>query len=396
MSEEPTPDPAPKTSDPDAAQDTALKNPNKSWRRKYRKEMVKFEEKMRDSNVLFKEEQKMIEISRRLAEQTDAILDMLIEINDSAHVHPTYRYDLTPLGTRSPKREQDEIAPPTDDEIRGVRSALHEARQELKAGMINSAAYYQLERDILNSKGFEPRHSYTSLADDVPHKKPATLEHSQSGELGDRPPPLGYLTPRQEEHLYQTLDSQQPPAQDPRLNGSSSIKPPISADPAKDTNTNPTSSYARIGTDPRTAERDRDAQLRNPVSVYNWLRRHQPQVFLQDNEASHSSEKSSRAAGPRSSKRERARKEKALDEQQEGRPEQKHRPQEPQYDDDGIAVDTPTQRGGGGRGKRKRDEDGGYRPKGGNSRPAKRKRDGEEAPTGRGGGPKRGRKSREG
>ena len=100
-------------------------------------------------------------------------------------------------------------------------------------------------------------------------------------------------------------------------------------------------------------ERDRDMALRNPVSVYNWLRKHQPQVFLQDNEMQ--SEKAAKGASSRTSKRASA-----------------SIKQEPElYDDDGIAVDA----GSSSRGKRKRDDDGGYRPKGGNSRPAKRKKD---------------------
>jgi hypothetical protein len=33
--------------------------------------MVKFEEKMRESNTLFREEQRIIDISRRLAEQNE-------------------------------------------------------------------------------------------------------------------------------------------------------------------------------------------------------------------------------------------------------------------------------------------------------------------------------------
>jgi hypothetical protein len=42
-----------------------------SCRRKYRKIMVVFEEKMRESNSLFKEEQRILDISQRLAEQTE-------------------------------------------------------------------------------------------------------------------------------------------------------------------------------------------------------------------------------------------------------------------------------------------------------------------------------------
>jgi hypothetical protein len=106
----------------------------------------------------------------------------------------------------------------------------------------------------------------------------------------------------------------------------------------------------------RTVERERETQLKNPVSVYNWLRKHQPQVFLQDNEPT--KEKAPRATGSRSSTRKSANKE-ALKQAQE------------LYDEDGIAMEM----GSSARGKRKRDTDGGYRPKGGNSRGTKRRKE---------------------
>ena len=111
----------------------------------------------------------------------------------------------------------------------------------------------------------------------------------------------------------------------------------------------------------KSTERDKEAQLRNPVSVYNWLRQNRPTVFLQDNEAA--ADKPARPAGARSSKRN-ANRDSIVKQEEE------------MYDDDGIAVDAAT-----GRGKRKRDDDTGYRPKGGNSRPTKRKK--EEIPSGR-------------
>jgi len=40
-------------------------------RRKYRKIMVTFEEKMRESTSLFRDEQRIFDISQRLAEQTE-------------------------------------------------------------------------------------------------------------------------------------------------------------------------------------------------------------------------------------------------------------------------------------------------------------------------------------
>lgn len=103
----------------------------------------------------------------------------------------------------------------------------------------------------------------------------------------------------------------------------------------------------------RLSEKDRETALKNPVSVYNWLRKHQPQVFLQDNEPP-TEKASARSATSRPSKRGSTVK------------------QEPElYDEDGFAIDPTASL----RGKRKRDDDGGYRPKGGSGRPSKRKKE---------------------
>jgi hypothetical protein len=50
-------------------------------RRKYRKIMVKFEDKMRESNNLFKEEQRILDISGRLSEQNEYLLFALDPIS---------------------------------------------------------------------------------------------------------------------------------------------------------------------------------------------------------------------------------------------------------------------------------------------------------------------------
>ena len=59
--------------DQEMAVDPPPRSSHKSFRRKYRKIMVKFEEKMRESNTLFKEEQRILDISRRLAEQNEFV-----------------------------------------------------------------------------------------------------------------------------------------------------------------------------------------------------------------------------------------------------------------------------------------------------------------------------------
>lgn len=146
----------------------------------------------------------------------------------------------------------------------------------------------------------------------------------------------------------------------------------------------------------------RDQVFRNPTSVYNWLRKHAPKTFLQDHEiatshhdhddAGHSlatpgtsgrgGGRGSRGGGhhdraerggasARGSGRgkklgggSRAAKAKEVDETVDA------------DDDNMVDMATPSEGKKGGAGKRKRvaDEDPGYRPKGGSSRPVKRKK----------------------
>ena len=91
--------------------------------------------------------------------------------------------------------------------------------------------------------------------------------------------------------------------------------------------------------------------LRNPVSVYNWLRRNEPRIFLQDGEGSeksHGKPGSLRGAGKRASM-----------------PMPSHGDALEIVEEDGLGYD-PTIAGldpGIAKGKRKREDDGGYHPK---------------------------------
>lgn len=115
--------------------------------------------------------------------------------------------------------------------------------------------------------------------------------------------------------------------------------------------------------------------LKNPTSVTNWLRKHAPKIFLQDGEAHHAADGDDGDGHPRKSRGgargerggrasiakggKKAAAGKALD----------RGDVDVSMDDDGDFGATPA-----GKGKRKRDEDGGYRPRGSSSRPTKKKR----------------------
>lgn len=132
----------------------------------------------------------------------------------------------------------------------------------------------------------------------------------------------------------------------------------------------------------------RDFALRNPVSVYNWLRKHAPKTFLQDSET-HASEREngddhhqagSSRGGPRG-KGERggsAARNTVLNRNK--RPSAAHKSaaaaEGVDHMDDEAGREASLQHALGNKGKRKRvvDDDAGYRPKGGSSRPTKKKR----------------------
>jgi hypothetical protein len=124
--------------------------------------------------------------------------------------------------------------------------------------------------------------------------------------------------------------------------------------------------------------------LRNPTSVYNWLRKHAPKTFLQDLEKDKDKEKDhdngdkGEGGGKRKSGAARGTKRQSAASRKE-----KEAPESMDWDEE---ANPDGQNTGSIRGKRKRgDEDAGYRPKGGSSRPTKKRKSrdlGSSAPRG--------------
>lgn len=248
---------------------------------------------------------------------------------------PRLRYNLESSSKHDPA-EPLVLEVRTEDE---GHLALRKARSQLQAGEIDLKHYREVENSLLQLEAFAPKRSYLGLVAEttVPHPR-EKLKSETEAMVG------GFLSVGQEELYLDSLDA--------FLDGT----------------TRTPRSHAANGLGTRnaekTTEREREMQLKNPVSVYNWLRKHQPQVFLQDNEPA--TEKAARPAGSRSSARKSAGKDVVKLEQD-------------LYDDDGIASEVASSA----RGKRKRDDDGGYRPKGGNSRGTKRRKDTKEDSSGR-------------
>lgn len=208
-----------------------------------------------------------------------------------------------------------------------AKVALESARSEMMAGRITPEAYRNLEDAAKRGRAFAPESQYTSLTN-VPHTVP-TQEGPGRSEDAEFENKLGFLTPEHETQFYLNTDAKL---------GDESAALRLGHAPGK----------------PSQLDRDRETTLRNPASVYNWLRKNQPHIFLQDNE--NASEKSgARPSNVRSSKRATA----------------QVRKDEDTHDEDGSFVDAGAS--GGSKGKRKRDDDASYKPKGGGGRSRKKK-----------------------
>ncbi|KAJ5885280.1 hypothetical protein N7495_009790 [Penicillium taxi] len=298
-----------------------MKQSVRSFKKKYAKMKVKFELGIRENESLIREELRIEDLSKRIQEQNDQLLEVLLEFNDSLHVSPTLRYDLAMPDDTSflPPGENSGIASLINDETL-ARSALKEAKARLANGSFPTNAYRQVEDSIKRNKAFLPAQQYSTLAK-LSHTPGSSLEQEKLPTGVERT--LGYFTPEHETEYYLALDA--------KLGDEAAAI-----------------QLARIPDPPTFAEREKEASARNPASVANWLRRNQPQS-MQDHEAA--SDKS--ASRPSNSRSKRA-------------PVQK---KEEEVDEDGMDVE-PTPKN-----KRKRDEDTGYRPKGGNNRSKKKKDD---------------------
>ncbi|KAI9813588.1 MAG: hypothetical protein M1827_003657 [Pycnora praestabilis] len=313
------------------------------FRKKYRKMKYSFDEKMRESNNLFKEEHRAMETARRIQEENDQLLDLLLEINNSSHIPTQHRYDLHSPAmdiTATPVVDHDERLQQSYDST-AIQLALEEAKAELVAGEFSEEYYSRLEASILTKASTSSIIALNSMLV-TPHTELSILHPDEVPEELYAETPTGYLTPAHEDDYLFALDIS------------------LGTSPVLPRQTVPTHPI-RLGD--KALEKEKDVAVRNPVSVYNWLRKHHPQVFLQDHEGS-SEKQSGKSASSRAAKR------------------TSIAPSRTDHEGAEEEHGLPNESGATAKGKKKKDDEP-YRPKGGSSRPSKRKReDGEKVDKG--------------
>ncbi|KAF3044421.1 hypothetical protein E8E12_010496 [Didymella heteroderae] len=329
--EAPTHDAPPPAPSADAA---AQKPPVKrSWRRKFRKMRIRFDDAMSQSNSLIMEEWKAMGTARRLQAENDQLLDALLDFNNQPRVPARQRFELSEADTAKAPAG---LGVTTD----AAQHRLHELREQLNSGAITAEQYTQQADQLHNAQAIQQvQKTLASLEATVAHTTLIDLATLPDGiDLSEHAP--GYMSPQHEDEYLLALDQllEDPSFEEavrhhrtPHLGPS---QPPLS---------------------------EKDLTIRNPDSVYNWLRKNQPQVFLQDKDAPHHDNVSDKAAPKGASKKSRP------SNMGGGTP-------GPKEDHDADDSTAPEGKGKGKKGAADPD-DTAYRPKGGSSRPAKRKRE---------------------
>ena len=240
---------------------------------------------------------------------------------------PFLCYDLrspAPSVSDLPELEPD-FSPRGVPNFETIKATLEEAESDLQRGEISHSEYDEMRDKLLEELQTSTRLSNLTLG--IPHTELERLNPRDFPYDINGPTPAGFLDSAHEDEYLASLDA--------AMDTMDSHHPATIA------------SYPSRTSERQ--ERERDANLRNPVSVYNWLRRHVPSVFLQDNpdeKPPASSRNSKRASNIIK--------------------------QEPELlDDEGNLLSTIVE--GPVKIKRKR-EDEPYRPKGGSSRPSKRRK----------------------
>ncbi|ORY64926.1 IEC3 subunit of the Ino80 complex, chromatin re-modelling-domain-containing protein [Pseudomassariella vexata] len=302
--------------EPGVREDVSMTNTKpsyKSWKKKYRKMRLHFDMRMQQSEELHRLEQKAMRTMKRLAVENDRLMDLLLDINESPQIPLERRIDLS---LDDEEDEDVEAKDPAQQPTKSLRHLIEEVRH----------------RDFEATAEHLPE-----ILEQIQPKDPELY-------------PTSFLTAEDVDNYLADID----------MRIGLKTKPTI----AKPEQTTPNTSAANFA-------------LHNPTSVYNWLRKHAPKTFLQDMEKDKEKDNDHgekgegggrrKMAGTRGTKRQSAatRKEVAAAAAVAAAA-------EPMEWDEEAAFDVSAT--GTVRGKRKRDDDGGYRPKGGASRAAKKRK----------------------
>ncbi|MCJ1311901.1 hypothetical protein MMC25_005574 [Agyrium rufum] len=309
-----------------------ISKPYRSYRKKYRKIRCQFEDTLRTSNVLFGEEQKAQRISRRLQEENDQLLEILLCLNDSPTTPARLKYNTDP---EAAKGDPDDDGPPTPagldsknlDHFDAQTMILKARHQAHKTG--RQEGWEQWEDDVLNSVTRpQELHKLVSRTSHTPFESVPDVQ--LPFDLGHQSP-TGFLSTVHEDEYLDALDT--------------------AIESSEFLGTSDVSAWNQVL---ENRDKEKDLALHNPNSTYNWLRENLPHYFLEQAMETPVEKLPPKVAAP-------------------PKPPKRHsiKPEPELLDDEGFVIGAALDSNP--KGKRKRDDDA-YRPKGGSSRSSRKKR----------------------
>ncbi|ROV92380.1 hypothetical protein VMCG_09134 [Cytospora schulzeri] len=257
----------------------------KSWKKKYRKMRIKFDESMAQGEQLYQQEQKALKKIKQLAiynEQASLsrprLLDLLTDINNRPQIPTEKRFDVS---LDIPSDAEETFTLDIDREARAGPQPSKSLKDLIKdVPHLDFAATAERYPDVANNlltgidspaaEASHQQHPPSFLtADDIDNYlwEVDTQAKAESEEHGDEMEMLPTLAPLAREHN----------AGGGHIASAAGrgATPSSAATNLKDTSAAGASSISTTS---------RDFALRNPTSVYNWLRKHAPNTFLQDND----------------------------------------------------------------------------------------------------------------
>ncbi|KUI63132.1 hypothetical protein VP1G_10244 [Cytospora mali] len=244
----------------------------KSWKKKYRKMRIKFDESMAQGEQLYQQEQKALKkIKHRL-------LDLLTDINNRPQIPTEKRFDVS---LDIPSDAEETFTLDIDREPRPGPQPSKSLKDLIKeVPHLDFAATAERYPDVahnlltgIDSPAAEASHQQHPpsflTADDIDNYlwEIDTQTKAESEEHGDDIEMLPTLAPLAREHNAGSGHTAAAPGR--------GATPSSAVTNLKDTSAAGASSISTTS---------RDFALRNPTSVYNWLRKHAPNTFLQDND----------------------------------------------------------------------------------------------------------------
>ncbi|ROW08180.1 hypothetical protein VPNG_06908 [Cytospora leucostoma] len=242
----------------------------KSWKKKYRKMRIKFDESMAHGEQVYQQEQKALKKIKQLAiynEQASPSrisqkrFDVSLDIPSDAEEALTLDIDREPRpGPQPAKALKDLIREVPHLDFAATAERYPDVANNLLTGIDSPAA-----------EASHQQHPPSFLtADDVDNYlwEIDVATKAEAEERGDEIEMLPTLAPLAREHNNTTSTHSTGAA-------ARGATPSSAAPNLKDTSAAGASSISTTS---------RDFALRNPTSVYNWLRKHAPNTFLQDND----------------------------------------------------------------------------------------------------------------